>query len=53
MQNLFKRDGCTNMFHACGFGPWIYKLLSAHAKYKITNEAPLAEVQKAFRRWNR
>ena len=38
------------MFHANGFGPWICKLLSEYVKYKITNVAPLAEVQKASSR---
>jgi hypothetical protein len=35
------------MFQAYGFGPWICKLLSEYVKYKITNEALLAQAQKA------
>ena len=43
----------AQMFHAYGLGPWICKLLSEYVKYKITNEALIAKVQKASSRWNR
>jgi len=40
----------AQMFHAYGLGPWICKLLSEYVKYKITNEALIAKVQKASSR---